>query len=85
MTASGGISGGNIQASGGPKEMPGETLSPWETITRPQTFGRLRRNGPRLAPAKGALELAGRFPKTLASYGHAVDFIADRLGSRGVN
>ena len=41
--------------------------------------------GPRLAPAEGALALAGRFPKTLANYSLAVDFIADRLGSRGVN
>jgi hypothetical protein len=41
--------------------------------------------GPRLAPTNGALELAARFPKTLASYGFAVDFIAARLGSRGVN
>jgi hypothetical protein len=41
--------------------------------------------GPRLAPTVGAQALANRFPKTLASYGAAVDFIAERLGSCGVN
>ncbi len=41
--------------------------------------------GPRLAPTPNAAALATRFPKTVAKYSHAVAFIAERLGGRGVN
>lgn len=40
--------------------------------------------GPKLAPTAQGLELAKRFPKTLEQHHRALDFIATKLGDRGV-
>ena len=41
--------------------------------------------GPRFAPTSRAADLIERFPKTLERFGDAINFIADRVGDRGVN